>query len=504
MKKKLSVLLCLSVIAVSLFLCSSCDFGGLTGNGGTTTTKSKKEVETKIELSDAIEKYDEETVKGSDISLDIVATVYNKIYPRKPSHSVGALLTAERIENEGKHYFSAELTPSEESDTDVAGLLTLLSQGQETVVKSILSYASDFLTDKIDLMMEMGEQDGVYNLLATYKNKNKTEEGGNIWYVADETTLSKWMNSSSFELPENQVSNFLMKSLYSGLSVDSSFYSQDNASEYVNKNGTANYDITLKKTTGTVVSLLTSILTGTGLNNIEAIADYQWYIDTVSQWIAIKTAKVDALVSKAGLPDTLKNNIILDINIPFDSLKDVIDRLAQNEIIAIETRTLCFTLIQQSRDIFTGTTASDTDCIGISVEIDMDEDFYYDDSQCSLSKKNPDLYLGMDEKAEGRLRLSQVLAGYIFNLEDHIETILSNLDETYKDKIADIRKAVNDKLDELRGQGQEKFNAEDLEKILIEVLLDFALSKKEEETPSEGGNVVKDKISDFIHSFIGG
>ena len=522
-------MLCVALVTTAMFTCmTACDnllanvTGGTQDNSG-----SKGETKTaKVEFSEAAENFEKQNVKRTDIELKLkselfISTEKQQNLGLKDSYDIGSTLFLTRVQNEEKHYMSAELKLSD-TDTEVSGLIDVIINSADTfapylgkngkeaaaVLVRYLTSIHHYLTGQVDLSAELGMQNGVYNLKARYNDK-EAKDKNDVWFVADDTALIAWLNNATkLEVTSNQLNSYMMKTVFSGLTKK--YYDKDSANKYVDKKGLSEYNIKVKTDEIITSSLYSGLLDLVGVNDKSTIiGKYSDYFSSIQNWFSLDISDVKATV-KNSFPMNVQTCVTLDLNINVKEVRSIIDKLNEDGVIdkaSAKTAKSIFTIING----YLCGTNGDADKIGVRLQADLNEDFVTDPAKCKLSgAEYGDYFLGLNAEAEGRMDLRNFVAGIVENVDKYVDDYLKTHGDNYKEELAAIRQKIMDKVEELKEQGFETINSEQMERIIEEVMSEYRTEPTEEETPNNnnnpssgsGNSVNKDTATEYFNDII--
>ncbi len=412
------------------------------------TTKDDTKKTEKINFDQAVKNYENETVKRTDISVILNGTVFVnkdaallKLFNAKDQYSIGSTINIVRTQEKNKLYLTSDLTASN-TDNEVGTLVSLIN--------SETAYLQHYLSGQIELGAELGIQNGTYNLKAHFNDK-EAKKAESIWLVANDSSLSAWLNNNSqLEITENKLNSYLMKTIFSQLDKESVFWGKDDATKYVDKNGHASYDISLKEAKGIVSAFLSS-----GLLDIIGVTDksgtierYKDFFSDINNWFTVEAEHVNADISN-NLPQKITTGFTIDLNIKAEKIRQLIKKLQDDEIIDESTATISTSLINAIALCLRGTNKQEN-TIGLKLHVDFEEVFSYDSAKCNLhDDAHRDFFIGPDEDVEGRMNLADYVAGIISNVDEYLEKVLATLKEHYADNIDEIRERIIQKKNEI-------------------------------------------------------
>ena len=310
------------------------------------TQKEDSKAAEKINFDQAVKNYENETVKRTDISIILSGTVFVnteatilKLIKAKEQYSIGSTINIIRAQEKDKLYLKCNLSDSN-TDNEVGSLLGFISP--ET------TYLQHYLAGQVDLGAELGIQNGTYNLKAYFDDK-ESKKAGDVWLVANDDSLSAWLNNNSqLEITENKLNSYLMKTIFTQLDKESIFWGKDNATKYVDKNGHASYDISLKEAKGIVSSVLSS-----GLLDIIGVTDksgtierYEDFFSDVKNWFTVEAEHVNADISNK-LPQQITTGLVIDLNIKAEKIRQLIKNLQEDGIIEESSATIANRIVNE-------------------------------------------------------------------------------------------------------------------------------------------------------------
>ena len=491
MKRMLKILASMLVTLATLI--SLCSCGNFLSPSTSTTDPDNNKTE-KIDFAQAAENYEKKHVKKTNIAVKVTSTIYIKpekqsAYDLKEAYDiVSALNIARTLEND-RIYIATKIV-SDGTDEKVSGMIDTIIKGlkissipgihqlgglddsfKEIAIK-YLTYANHYTTGQIDLGANLGIQNGTYNLKAYY-NDLESKESNNVWFVANEASLSAWLdNNAQLEVTENRINDCLMKTVFSQINDKSSFFEKDNADKYVDKTGHSAYDIQVKAD-----AILSSLLSSSFLD-ILGVADkgsslvrYADYFSDVKTWFTIEGKEVNAVV-KDKLPKNVKTGFIVDLNIVVPRVRNIIETMYHDNAIDEKTAQISTGILNLIAASLCGTKGQD-DCIGIRLNVDVNEDFSYAAAECVLTDDNhADYFLPPNAEAEGRYDLNDFVLGAIPDKIEFINKYLSGLGDEYADKLDEIRDEIIKRADEFEESG-EKITKEKILSIIEEIIREF-------------------------------
>lgn len=474
MKRMLKIIASMLVTLIALFSLCSC---GNFLNSTTTTTDNNRNKTEKIDFAQAAENYEKRPVKKTDITVKVTATIFTKQEAQSSNHlketyDIVSALNVTRTQENDRIYIASKII-SDGTDDKVSGMidtiikglkfssltglnkLTGLDESFTDIAIRYLTYANHYTTGQIDLGANLGILNGTYNLKAYY-NDRESKESDNIWFVADDDSLSAWLNNNAqLEVTENRINTYLMKTVFSQVNDKSSFFEKDNADKYVDKSGKSAYDISFK------ADAIVSALLSSGFLDLLGVSDkgsslvrYADYFSDMKSWFTVQAKDMTAIV-KDELPQNVKTGFTVDLNIVVPRVKSIIETMYNDAAIDEKSYLVSTGIINLIAGSLCGTQGQ-TDCIGIRINVDVNEDFSYAAAKCKLTgEEHADYFLPADAEAEGRYDLNDFVLGIILDKSAFIGEYLSKLGDEYAEKIDAIREEIMQKANEFEESGEQ-------------------------------------------------
>ena len=502
MKRMLKAIALILVTLLALVSLCSCD--NLLGS--TKTSEDNTNKTTKIDFAQAAENYEKKSVKKTDITVKLKGTIYANpdpdplpnlpklnIIQSKDKYNIGSTITVSRIQENDKIFVSSKVAPSDMSK-GIDGLVLAISMALpglskarenpidestiETVVR-YLTYLNRYASGSIDLGADLGVMNDTYNLKAfytVYKNRfdqeHVVEEADDIWFAANDKTLSAWLNNNAqLEVTGNRINTYLMKTVFSQVTDKSEFFDKDNAKKYVDKNGHSSYDISLK-TDIIVSSFLSGFLDLLGVADKNgALTRYAEYFSEMKQWFTVTAQNVTADVNN-DLPQNIKTGFSVELNVLIPQVKEIIQLMYRNGVIDESSSKISTVILNLADHYLLGTKGQDH-TIGVQFDVDFNENFSYKPSECKLSDDEyADYFLPIGVEAEGRVDLNDYVIGFIADKGAFVADYLLTLGKEYAEKLDAIREEIMQKATEIEDK-EGKITKAQMLSIAAEVILKY-------------------------------
>lgn len=396
-------------LIVGMFALVACGSNG----GNTSDTKNTdQKTEKKISLSEAVENYDAKTVKRIDATAEGTLSFFmmnttSQSAKEAQKKDIGVKLGFTRITNEDENYAKAELLPNGKADDSVIGVFNAVKEsGSLGKTGEYIDFVIDFLKDKVTAQAELGVKDDAYNLKAEYRDNGTKVVSDSFWGVFNMESVS---NLSQLDFKTEVLAKTLLSdSIIGKFNMEGT----DKAAKRVTKDGIANYDIELEiddyinDLAKNFVGMLSKY--GVKLENEKATA-VQQAVNVVKRWITVEPTSLKAVVGKDKLPKSMRVVTTITIDVQLDEFREMNLNLAaaglmeEDQAKAINTAAWGLTVAG------TRSSKNEKDYIGLSLTLDLEERFAYEQSSCNTENTDRDLYISDKEEAEGRVNLVDLI-----------------------------------------------------------------------------------------------
>lgn len=463
MKNKILGLVCVAIVFIVSAMClCACEImsgnGTVNNNNQSNDKKSDPSVNT-IQLNEALDNYDKETTKKSDIetSAKVVVHAFKNNFHHEYGVGIDAALT--RIIDENKTYIDCEVFPSEDNFEFIGALAMIkeffkfennpfLGVSEENKeanslvdeICNVIDYIAAFLVGKIDLNAQFGAYDGNYNLKAEYefdKGEGNVEKN-DFWYGADDDTLSSYFGVS----PQSDfiINSYLMTSVFGGLGSNKNLYKEDLSDKKTYK-GESQRDIIFdeRKTAAFFAEEVIELLKIFGNNDAaEQVKCINKYKDSFISWITVENAEVKADFHNNTLPEKINTGISIKVNIPSEELRKMITDFSEHGIISKVTAILINFSI---RNLGLCGLNGEKEYLGIELNANVEEKFAYGEDECDLSLKDGDLFLSLERENPDRVILKEVIEEAIFDVDVYLASLIESLPKDLPKEIIDTVKS---------------------------------------------------------------
>ena len=454
MRSKIKYLIALIMLGVTLCVFTACDlsFGNSTSSN---QSGSGDKTEKKISFADAEDKYSALEVKRADSSAYLGVTFYLNSLPTEEKvekHVVSIAADAERRTAGESSYAELSLEPGTEQSESAVGLLAIVKQAfggdmtdaifgklDEEVkatlkdISSFVEYMQGFLQDKIDLYARAGRRDGVTNFKTgyVYRKTDSEPQKGEGWYsVGDEFIKSIF----GFDISTTDFADGLYPAAFFDIEKG-----RDVASERVNKNGLAEYDVNftaegIKNFIGNLAQKAGDAIckdSETGKEALGLIAEgFSAWLDTEKS-----ASRFTAAVGADKLPTKTRAETVLVFNVSAKDFRDRVNALKDSGVLSAQvadTMNVVTYLLSQ----YACGTNGEKGKIGLEVKFSAEETYSYAASDCSIEGIDEDMFASDNEDGER------------INIEDYFKKLTENEATAF---LGDALSALGDAADEIVG-----------------------------------------------------
>lgn len=391
--RKLLILITVVGFAILLFSCKD-------------NTDIPDDAVSKPAFNAAISKYETLENRGSDLDIKFTVTLYGAVTTvtdKKGNEStnqnlfvIGQNIKLRRMQNNGKIYVEGNLSSCDVSD-DIMTLINAIVQDDADQNSDQMNILKNYLNGNIKINFRLGyDGKGNYNLKLGVKWEDIDSSG---WFGVNQSSIDALLAylkyNQAFDLSE-----FLMLSTYIDPN-DSKWIDEDTASKFWSESLNAyNYEMKIndEQLINTIFNTIDGIAMSFDKTEYEdPIKKYNKYSGYLKNWITVGDNGIAATVNENNLPNEMTTCATIFANIDTTELKTIIYDIMPEDN-ADESWTLIKTL---SLFLLKGING-ENDKIGISLQLLMEENYFYDDENLSLADIEDDMFSDCTVEKENR------------------------------------------------------------------------------------------------------
>ena len=469
-------------LIVGMFALVACGSNG----GNTSDTKNTdQKTEKKISLSEAVENYDAQTVKRIDATAEGTLSFFmmntaSQSAKEAQKKDIGVKLGFTRITNEDENYAKAELLPNGKADDSVIGVFNAVKEKEsESLGKTgeYIDFVIDFLKDKVTAQAELGVKDDAYNLKAEYRDNGTKVVSDSFWGVFNMESVS---NLSQLDFKTEVLAKTLLSdSIIGKFNMEGT----DKAAKRVTKDGIANYDIELaidgyiNDLAKNFVGMLSKY--GVKLENKKAEV-VQQAVNVVKKWITVEPTSLKAVVGKDKLPKSMRVVTTITIDVELDEFREMNLDLSKAGLMEEDQAKAINTAAWGLTVFGTRSSKNEKDYIGLSLTLDLEERFAYEQSSCNTENTDRDLYISDKVEAEGRVNLVDLIVKVG---EEEGKKIVEEFVKKYEADEDTMKAVVAEILASF--DFSSKISVADILEVSEEICVKYELKKKTDETETK-------------------
>jgi hypothetical protein len=487
------------LIATMIFALCACDFSGNGSGSDTSGTNGTNNASNKTFFSETVANYDNQTVGRSDITAQSGFTVYAMEKNVAVPYRIGVQTDISRIKNGKSAYAEITANPWNVDDSAIEivalaynyiknadGMQKLSADAQKEIngLTQYLDYIHGFLLGEINAEAKLGiSADGTYNLKANYDydKAGGEDEKNSVWCCADDETLRELLNADGLSVV---VGSYLTASFYDNLTAESAVYGYDSAPMKTDSSGNATYDISLRNDV-IADAVLGKLLKFAGAAS-EAIEKnkevYNSFLDTIEGWITVENADVKASADANKLPTDIITSVNVSVEIDCEELSSILSTLYSKGILDNTATEVSRFILYILDDKLCGANGKTDGKIGLEMTLDMNENFSYSASECSLGGLDSDLFLSADAEADGRVSAAELLEKTVEVPAVFIAEQLAAVQDA--NTVKEIENKVNEAINSLPDGTH--LTEKTLETVLLGVLKNYSVNNAEIEAALKG------------------
>lgn len=345
----------------------------------------------KPNISTVMANYDAKSTKRTNATADVSATMYSPAANGYTPVTLTETLELVRIINGNKLFAWGNLRTASVDDKLANLITTYLRQSDSKWGEYILEY----LSKEADLKFRVGYKDGDYNVKADF---NASDSVVSFWGATDDDNLQYMLEDMGVGMDIDLAQLLAVYSLLD-LSDTSSWLNADSGDKYYsNSLSSFIYNLSVDSAKlyeiifnaiGDIVSSFGYESYGNGLEVFNALLPY------IKNWVTVGECNVDVRATKDKLPYTIDSSLAVSVNVNVIQLRDALEYIFQNDV---PTDILHYIDIISA--LYCGVNG-ESNCVGVTFNIDIRESFSYDATSCSLDNVDGDLFLPLDEDTNG-------------------------------------------------------------------------------------------------------